>query len=91
MNPTDQLAAEDEAFENIVTAILQCQKGTARQFFKSAIEKATDFYKRRCDALQQAQKEMRDPERQMVCDILANGYRDKAIEASRAAKTKEGK
>ena len=31
------------------------------------------FYKRRADALQQAQKRMRDPERTMVCDILANG------------------
>lgn len=34
---TEQL---DEAFENIVTAVLQCQKGTARQFFQSALEQA---------------------------------------------------
>jgi hypothetical protein len=32
-----------------------------------------DFYKRRCDELQKAQSSMRDPERTMVCDILANG------------------
>jgi hypothetical protein len=32
-----------------------------------------DFYKCRADALQQWQSEMRDPERTIVCDILANG------------------
>lgn len=32
-----------------------------------------DFYKRRTDELQKAQSQMRDPERTMVCDILANG------------------
>lgn len=31
------------------------------------------FYKRRCEALQAWQSEMRDPERTIVCDILANG------------------
>ena len=32
------------------------------------------FYKRRCDALQAWQSSMRDPERTVVCDILANGF-----------------
>lgn len=32
-----------------------------------------DFYKLRCEALQAAQSNMRDPERKAVCDILANG------------------
>ena len=32
-----------------------------------------DFYKRRSAALQSCQHMMRDPERTMVCDILANG------------------
>lgn len=32
-----------------------------------------DFYKTRCDLLQQWQSKMRDPERTTVCDILANG------------------
>jgi len=32
------------------------------------------FYKRRCDALQGWQSRMRDPERTVVCDILANGF-----------------
>lgn len=43
-----------------------------------------EFYKRRCDALQNEQSGMRDPERQIVCDILANGKRDAAIDAARA-------
>lgn len=34
---------------------------------------STEFYKTRCDALQRCQDQMRDPERTMVCDILANG------------------
>lgn len=32
-----------------------------------------DFYRRRCDLLQGWQSKMRDPERTIVCDILANG------------------
>ena len=32
------------------------------------------FYKRRCEALQRWQSSMRDPERTVVCDILANGF-----------------
>lgn len=32
-----------------------------------------DFYKRRCDMLQAWQGRMRDPERTIVCDIIANG------------------
>ncbi len=30
------------------------------------------FYESRCELLQKVQKYMRDPERQIVCDILAN-------------------
>ena len=33
-----------------------------------------DFYRRRVEALQQWQSKMRDPERTIVCDILANGH-----------------
>lgn len=32
-----------------------------------------DFYRCRCEAIEAIQSQMRDPERQMVCDILANG------------------
>jgi hypothetical protein len=34
---------------------------------------ALAFYKRRCDLLQIWQSAMRDPERTLVCDVLANG------------------
>lgn len=37
------------------------------------LERSLEFYKRRCDELQKVQSKMRDPERQVVCDILANG------------------
>lgn len=33
-----------------------------------------DFYRRRCEALQEWQSRMRDPERTVVCDILANRF-----------------
>ena len=33
---------------------------------------SSDFYKRRVELLQEQQKYMRDPERSLVCDILAN-------------------
>lgn len=36
------------------------------------LEKSLQFYKTRCEHLQKVQKYMRDPERQIVCDILAN-------------------
>jgi len=46
------------------------------QDLKEQLAKALDsrdWYKHRCNNLQAAQKNMRDPERTMVCDILANG------------------
>ena len=43
------------------------------------LEDSVKFYAIRCEELQEIQSRMRDPERQMVCDILANGKpRDKA-------------
>ena len=41
------------------------------EFAREVCEK-DDFYKTRCELLQKVQKYMRDPERQIVCDILAN-------------------
>jgi len=37
-------------------------------------ERSESFYRRRCEALQSLQSSMRDPERVIVCDILANGF-----------------
>lgn len=36
-------------------------------------ESSEAWYRRRCDMLQEQQSKMRDPERTIVCDILANG------------------
>ena len=48
--------------------------GNTDAFVKFARElcEKNDFYKTRCELLQKVQKYMRDPERQIVCDILAN-------------------
>lgn len=43
-----------------------------RSFIKRKFN-SLEFYKRRCNELQRIQGKMRDPERKMVCDILANG------------------
>ena len=40
--------------------------------FARAVCEKNNFYKTRCELLQKVQKYMRDPERQIVCDILAN-------------------
>lgn len=39
----------------------------------SEAQSKAEFYKRRMDLLQEWQNKMRDPERNIVCDILANG------------------
>jgi hypothetical protein len=39
----------------------------------AAADRSAQFYRRRCELLQQWQAKMRDPERTIVCDILANG------------------
>jgi hypothetical protein len=36
-------------------------------------QRSRDFYKTRIDLLQSRQHTMRDPERTLVCDIIANG------------------
>ena len=38
------------------------------------LEHSESFYRRRCEALQAWQSSMRNPERVIVCDILANGF-----------------
>lgn len=38
------------------------------------LEHEVAFYRRRVEAMQQWQSRMRDPERTVVCDILANGF-----------------
>lgn len=47
------------------------------EFFKwlgeQGYSQEREFYRKRCDLLQEWQSRMRDPERTIVCDILANG------------------
>lgn len=50
----------------------ECPEGE-REKELAELRSSLEFYKRRCDALQACQHTMRDPERTMVCDILANG------------------
>ena len=50
----------------------ECSEGE-REKELDKLKSSLDFYKRRCEALQSCQSSMRDPERTMVCDILANG------------------
>lgn len=38
------------------------------------LEFQVSFYRSRCEALQSWQSSLRDPERMIVCDILANGF-----------------
>lgn len=46
---------------------------TALHAYVKDIEQSRDWYKRRVDLLQEWQSKMRDPERTIVCDIIANG------------------
>jgi hypothetical protein len=48
-----------------------CWKDELLKFARAIID-ADDFYRNRCELLQKVQKYMRDPERTIVCDILAN-------------------
>jgi hypothetical protein len=64
--------------DEAITAIKQArsapvQEPTLQEQLDDALS-SLDFYKRRADALQQWQSKMRDPERTIVCDILANGH-----------------
>lgn len=46
---------------------------TAAEAARREAEGERDFYRRRCDLLGEWQSKMRDPERKILCDILANG------------------
>lgn len=59
----ERLAALDEA----------CYANEAAEKELEQLRQSLAFYKRRCDLLQAWQSSMRDPERTLVCDVLANG------------------
>ena len=63
--------------------VIEQQLDTCRPYLKEGetaadalrrLEHSESFYRRRCEALQAWQSSMRDPERVIVCDILANGF-----------------
>lgn len=68
----------DAALRAIAAALSAAPEGLIEQHARDSQElrrlcQSRDFYKLRCEALQAAQSNMRDPERKAVCDILANG------------------
>ncbi len=56
---------------------------------EAELQPRIDFYQRRVEALEEAQSQMRDPERTMVCDIIANGTLDAMIGKDRYAVKQE--
>lgn len=50
----------------------ECEEGRREKEIED-LRSSLYFYQRRCEALQSWQSKMRDPERTIVCDILANG------------------
>lgn len=58
------------AFEELTQSFISLVK-TDTELIET-LQKSLNFYKQRCELLQQVQKYMRDPERTIVCDILAN-------------------
>lgn len=55
-----------------VTLVEQQEPVALKDQLNDALD-SLNFYKRRVEALQQWQSKMRDPERTIVCDIIANG------------------
>lgn len=70
-------------FAELVAAEVRTKDGAAQAPAVPAVDdlakeldtalEALQWFMRRCDHLQRVQHRMRDPERTMVCDILANG------------------
>ena len=55
----------------IVHALLDRLEAAEKE--RDDLRESEKWYRRRCDLLQEQQSKMRDPERTIVCDILANG------------------
>lgn len=48
------------------------------------LQESRDWYKLRCELLQKHQISFRDPERQIVCNILANGMAARMVKGNSA-------
>jgi hypothetical protein len=57
--------------DGLVAAIKAMKELKDKEVMRVEVQK--NFYLKRCDLLQKFQKGMRDPERTLICDILANG------------------
>jgi hypothetical protein len=66
LNPWRALENRDRAYADALDIIIELGQKI------NELEDSERFYRRRCDLLQEWQGRMRDPERQLVCDILAN-------------------
>jgi hypothetical protein len=73
-------SAQEPAARECVDPMCACRGGPdaacsegEREKELSDLRSSLEFHERRAAALQKAQQHMRDPERVMVCDILANG------------------
>jgi hypothetical protein len=62
-------------FLNRITSPEGCTAVDARKLkdYNHGLADEVDFYKRRISILEREQKFMRDPERTLICDVLANG------------------
>ena len=64
--------AQFESFANSVIHSLLDRLEEAEKERDEVLE-SKKWYQRRCELMQEQQSKMRDPERTIVCDILANG------------------
>lgn len=67
MNHDPQVQVHTDQVGCVATTIEELQKQLKRE------RRRADFYKQRCSLLEKHQSGMREPERTLVCDILANG------------------
>jgi hypothetical protein len=66
LNPWRALENRERAYAEALDIIIELGQQL------NDVEDSARFYRRRCELLQEWQVRMRDPERQLVCDILAN-------------------
>lgn len=63
-----QMKYTDDDMEHVAKHMEQLEAQVAE------LAESRDWYKRRLDRLQREQEHFRDPERIMLCDIIANGH-----------------
>jgi hypothetical protein len=76
-NLLDEYDMSNSAFAKDLRKALAEQPAQQEPTLQEQLDEALHslgFYRRRIDALQKWQSKMRDPERTIVCDIIANGH-----------------